>query len=184
MKSQPDLHLMQIFQQHPRFPFQHWDHEYDDYCAMNLMFIYMLKFKRPASVLHKWEYLRAFDPYRIKGAEGIFYPFACVNHATQQVFTIGIPSKHHAADEYANLSISTVEEPFYFEVFKDRFGETQRDYYHLTSIYFDPTFEQVWEKVYQFLDLYFAAQSTPADLINFNGHYVDKNFQDWIQASQ
>ncbi len=180
MKDKNCKEVFDYFKKHPRFPFSEWGGNYDDYTAMNLMLLNLVKSKMPDSQFEDYIFLKEYNNYRIEGDEGLFYPFGCVNHKRQQVLLIGIAKKNHESEGYASFSISTQKEDFYWEVFKDEFPNLENPFYYSTSIYFNPKYDESCVKLDSFMNCFFSENFDLEMLNKFNGSYFDGDFENFL----
>lgn len=181
MKDNKCSRVLSFFKSHPKFPFGEWDSNYDDYTAMNLMLLNLIKSKNLAVNAKKWSFLHEYNNYRLGDAEGLFYPLGLVNHERQQVLLMGIARKNSEIDGYATMSIYTQKEEFYWHVFKDDILTLSEPFYYATSIYFDPKYDGSGVKLDELLDCYFDENLTLDSLVSFNGSYYDGDFSNVVK---
>ncbi|QIO09175.1 hypothetical protein [Acinetobacter lanii] len=170
------LNLNKFFKQHPKYPFLNWHIDYDEYCAINLLLLNIVKLKKNTSNDSNWKFKSSYINFRIDGSEGVYYPFGCINHDAQLVLSLGTPRNDEK--DFFSMSVSLEKETFYWEAYKyDEVNSNQKFYYEL-NIYFDTQYDEALLKVDKILDLFFSKKID--ELQKLCGYYENGNFSELI----
>lgn len=169
------IEIISFFKEHPRFPFLEWNINYDDYCAVNLLLLNLVKAKISPTEVHNWHYRNAYYNYRLNGSEGMNYPFGCINHKKQQVLLLGTAKKED--EDMASMSIQLSNESFYWEAYKNSIMEEGKEnYYEELNIYLDIRDREAVSKLEEILALFFDPNVESKQIEDLCGYYINGDF--------
>ena len=104
--------IVEFFQNHPKFPFDFWYQNYDEYVAANLMILNIIKCYIPPHEIKDWEYTQAYFDIR-REPETRTPILLCQNRNRQQVFLIGLVESRDNSKIPVSLALAVTRDDFY-----------------------------------------------------------------------
>lgn len=175
MKNNVIENIISFFKNHPKFPFENYFSDYDEYVAAHLMALNLINYYINSSQLNDWKFVSTYFDYRRNDPDLRSSLIACISSKREQVFFFAISDSRYKDEINYDIQISLERDDFYGG--KWELNLPKDDWYSVFEIDINLTNLIDYEKADQLFKTYFNKKLSYSELIKLRNLY-DKRFED------
>lgn len=174
MKKKSSESILGFFKGHPKYPFENYFKDYDEYAAAYIMAMNLIKSYILESELDDWHYASDYYDYRRNDPDLRTSLISCINEKREQVFFFAINDSRDEKEDTSELKIYVERSDFYGG--KWEFNLPEDEWYSVFQVEINLRMLQNYMKLDKVLDLYFSEKHSFVELEKIKTLYSDPLF--------
>ncbi len=165
--------IVEFFQNHPKFPFNRYYSDYDEYVASNLMILNIIKSYIPKNEINNWEYAMSYYDFRRLDREAYFHTLMCQNRIREQVFLTGLVGEREYDGNDSFISVRVERDDFYGGKWEENLPI--EEWYSVFQIDLDFRKAKNFKEIDHLLKTYFERKLSFDELLEIQARFEDSS---------
>ena len=163
--------VVEFFQKHPKYPFNKYYDDYDEYIAARLMILNTIKCYIPIDDLGAWRYVSAYTDFRRNEPNLRTSLLAAINENKEQVFFFALYDSRDDSDDFPAISVAATRDDFYGGKWEE--NVPQEEWFSIFQITLNLEKITAYDEVDQLLKNYFNKKLNFDELREIQARFED-----------